>query len=58
MEARSFDSSSKGFVYNQAKKNSFTGQESEVLINWNPSKADVKLSFPSFYPASIKRGQI
>lgn len=48
----------KALIIAKQRKNSFRGQESEVLINWNPSKADVKLSFPSFYPASIQRGQI
>lgn len=40
------------------KKNSFRGRESEILSNWNPYKADVKLPFPSFYSHYITRGQM
>lgn len=47
----------KALIIAKQRKNSFRSQESEVLINWIPYKADVKLPF-SFYPPSIKMGQI
>ena len=57
MEILSFSSISKGFNYSQAKKNSFIGWGSKILINWNLYKADIKLISFFFIPY-IKRGQI